>query len=64
MRDLTKRGIIAVPPRLPKGLAFEIADLVRIRRWPDCHAFRMLVCLDYGAAVDKEYEEVIAFQRT
>jgi hypothetical protein len=42
MRDLTKRGMTAVPPRLPKGLAFEIADLVRIRRWADCHAFRML----------------------
>ena len=62
MRDLTKRGMTAVPPRLPKGLAFEIADLVRLRRWADCHAFRMLVCLDYGAAVDEEYEEVIAFQ--
>jgi hypothetical protein len=36
MRDLTKRGMTAVPPRLPKGLAFEIADLVRVRRWADC----------------------------
>jgi len=62
MRDLTKRRMTAVPPRLPQGLAFEIADLIRIRRWADCHAFRMLVCLEYGAAVDEEYEEVIAFQ--
>jgi hypothetical protein len=62
MRDRAKRGMTAVPPRLPKGLAFEIADLVRIRRWADCYAFRMLICLDYGAAVDEEYEEVIAFQ--
>jgi len=62
MRDLTKRGMTAVPPRLPKGIAFEIDDLVRIGRWADCHAFRMLVCLDHGAAVAEEYEEVIAFQ--
>jgi len=63
MRDLTKRGMAAVPPHLPKGLAFEIADLVRIRRWADCHAFRIVVCLDHGAAVGEEYEEVIAFQK-
>ncbi len=62
MRDLTKRGLTGVPPGLPKGLAFEIADLLRIRHWADCHAFRMVVCLDHGAAVDEEYEEVIAFQ--
>jgi hypothetical protein len=62
MRDLTKRAMTAVPPRLPKGLAFEIAGLVRIRHWADCHAFRMLVCLDHGAAVNEEYEEVVAFQ--
>jgi hypothetical protein len=52
----------AVPPRLPKGLAFEITDLVRIKRWADCHDFRMLVRLDHGASVDEEYEEVIVFQ--
>jgi hypothetical protein len=62
MRDLTKRGMTAVSPRLPKGLAFEITDLVLIRRWADCHDFRMLVRLDHGASVDEEYEEVIAFQ--
>jgi hypothetical protein len=62
MRDLTKRGTTAIPPRLIKGLAFEIADLVRIRRWAHSYAFRMLVCLDHGAAVGEEYEEVIAFQ--
>jgi hypothetical protein len=62
MRDLTKRGMASVPPRLPKGLAFEISDLVLIRRWADCHDFRMLVRLDHGALVDEEYEEVIAFE--
>ncbi|MGD0106413.1 MAG: hypothetical protein ABSC06_20595 [Rhodopila sp.] len=39
----------------------QIADIVRIRRWADCHAFRMLVWLYYGAAVDEEHDEVIAF---
>lgn len=62
MCDLTKRGIIAARPRLPEGLVFEIADLVRAGRWADRHDFRMLVCLDHGAAVDEEYEEVITFQ--
>jgi hypothetical protein len=62
MRDLTKRGLTIVSPRWPMGLAFEIADLVLIRRWAERHGFRMLVRLDHGAAVDEEYEEVIAFQ--
>jgi hypothetical protein len=62
MCDLTKRGISATLPRLPEGLAFEIADLVLVRHWADHHDFRMVVRLDHGAAVDEEYEEVIAFQ--
>jgi hypothetical protein len=62
MRDLTKRGTTAIPPRLPKGLAFEIADLVLIKGWADGNNFHMSVRLDHGAAVDEEYEEVIAFQ--
>jgi hypothetical protein len=62
MRDLTQPGRFAIPPRLPKGLAFEIADLVLIQGWADCRDLRMLVRLDHGATVDEEYEEVIAFQ--
>jgi hypothetical protein len=58
MRDLTKRGSIAPP----KGLAFEIADLVFVRKWADRHNFRMALRLDHGAAVGEEYEEVITFQ--
>jgi hypothetical protein len=37
MRDLTKRGIIAAPPADPKGIAFEIADLIHIKGWADFH---------------------------
>jgi hypothetical protein len=60
MRDLTKRGIAVAPPRLPKGLAFEIADLTLVRHWADRHDFTILVRLDH-AAEDEEYEEAIAF---
>jgi hypothetical protein len=60
MRDLTKRGIAAAPPHLPKGLAFEIADLTLVRHWADRHDFMILVRLDHGAE-DEEYEEAIAF---
>jgi hypothetical protein len=58
MRGLTNRGAIAVPPR---GLAFEIDDLLLVRSWAESHDFQMLVHLDHGAAVDEEYEEVITF---
>jgi hypothetical protein len=58
MRDLTKRGAKAAPSCLAKGRAFDIADLVRIRSWADCHGCRMLIRLDHGAN-GEEYEEVI-----
>jgi hypothetical protein len=60
MRDLTKRGIAAAPPPLPKGLAFEIADLTLVRHWADRHDFITVVRLDHGAE-NEEYEEAIAF---
>ncbi len=59
MRDLTKRPPLAAPP---KGLAFEIADLLLAREWAERHDLRMLIRLDHGAAVGEEYEEVITFQ--
>ena len=59
MRDLTKPGTIAAPP---KGLAFEIADLILVRQWAERHDLRMLIRLDHGAAVGEEYEEAITFQ--
>ena len=59
MRDLTKRPALAAPP---KGLAFEIADLLLAREWAERHNLRMLIRLDHGAAVGEEYEEVITFQ--
>jgi hypothetical protein len=59
MRDLTTRGIAASSP-LPKGLAFEIADLLLIGSWADLHELRMSIGLDHGVE-DEEYEEVITF---
>ena len=61
MRDLTSRGISAVPSRPPKGIAFEIADLVLIRSWAAFHGLGMSVRLDQGAQ-GEEYEELIAFR--
>lgn len=61
MRDLTKRGVPAAPSRPPKGIAFEIADLLLIGSWAVLHGLGMSVRLDHGAE-DEEYEEVIAFQ--
>jgi hypothetical protein len=60
MRNLTKRGITAALTNIPKGVAFEIADLVLVKGWADFHNFRMVVRLDHGAE-GEEYEEVIAF---
>jgi hypothetical protein len=61
MRNLTQRGQPAARYPSPKGLAFEIADLVLAESWADAHDLRMLICLDHGGAVDEDYEEVIVF---
>jgi hypothetical protein len=58
MRDLSRGGGIATKPNVPKGFAFEIADLILARAWADFHEFQMLVRLDHGAD-GEEYEEVI-----
>nr|WP_294545402.1 hypothetical protein [uncultured Rhodopila sp.] len=57
MRDLTGRGTAAMPFP-PKGIAFEIADLVLVQSWAACTATRVAIRLDHGAE-DEEYEEVI-----
>jgi hypothetical protein len=73
LRDLTRLGL-TIPPSGPKGLAFEIADLILTC---SCAAFLEVpmfvgkpmlgspisdrIHLDHGAE-DEEYEEVIALQ--
>jgi hypothetical protein len=60
MRHLIEQGTLAAPVASPKGIAFEVADLILVRRWAGLHDCRMVVCLDHG--VDgEEYEEVITF---
>lgn len=54
------RGITASP--VPRGIAFDIADLILAQGWADGHDFRMAVHLDHGSAVNEDYEEVVAFQ--
>jgi hypothetical protein len=61
MRDLTKRGVAAISSSLPKGLAFEIVDLLLVRSWADLNDLRMMVLLDHGTE-SEEYEEAIAFR--
>jgi hypothetical protein len=61
MRDLTPLGLTLAPGPVPKGLAFEIADLMLISGWAAFHDVPMSVCLDHGAE-DEEYEEVIALR--
>ncbi len=62
MRDLTECGGSAAMHRLPKGIAFEIADLVLARSWAAGSGFRMAIRLDHGAE-DEEYDEVIELHR-
>jgi hypothetical protein len=61
MRDLKMRSTTAAPLPSPRGLAFEIADLLLVRSWADLRDCRMSVRLDHGTD-DEEYEEVIAFE--
>ncbi len=61
MRDLARRGRAAATRRLPKGLAFDIADLLLARSWASFNDSRMSVRLDHGTE-EEEYEEVIDFR--
>jgi hypothetical protein len=45
---------------MPKGLAFDIPDLILAQGWADLNDFQMVVRLDHGAE-DEEYEEILAF---
>jgi len=50
---------ITVPPP-PKGLAFEIPDLMLLQGWAEFHNVQMIVELDH-CVEGEEYEEVVAF---
>lgn len=61
MRNLTPSGRPSVNVRPPKGISFDIADLVQVRAWAEEQSVRISVMLDHGIE-DEEYEEVIAFK--
>src|SRR5690242_1854390 len=47
-------------PSAPTGLAFEIADLMKLQGWAEFHDVQMVVELDH-CVEGEEYEEVVAF---
>lgn len=61
MRDLTGGGRPPLNVRPPKGIAFEIAELLQIRVWAEGRGVGISVMLDHGVE-DEEYEEVVAFK--
>jgi hypothetical protein len=46
--------------RSPKGLAFDIPDLVMLLAWAGRHAIQMAIELDHCFG-DEDYEEVLVF---
>jgi hypothetical protein len=44
--------------RIPKGLSFDVSDLLLVRAWADYHDLRMEVELDFAAERD-EFEEIV-----
>ncbi len=59
IHTMSNHQVTTVSIHLPKGIAFEIADLRRMQDWAGYHKVRMLISLDHGAGDDEEYEEVI-----
>jgi hypothetical protein len=59
MRDLRMDGLDVPTGIPPKGLAFEIDDLVLVKDWAERNGVRFTVRLDHGSQ-DEEFDEVIA----
>src|ERR1700757_3558784 len=51
--------MLRTTPTPPKGLSFEIADLILLQGWAEFHDVRMVVELDHWVE-GEEYEEVVA----
>jgi hypothetical protein len=60
MHNLAKHGAMSRTMTPPKGLAFEIEDLVLVREWTERNEVRFTIRLDHGSE-DQEYDEVIVF---
>jgi hypothetical protein len=63
MRDLSTKDDVVGASRRPKGLSFEIADLILIQSWAAFHNLHMSVRLDHGTD-DEEYEEAVELYPT
>lgn len=60
MRDLTPSRPAKMPAPLPKGIAFDIADLAWAQAWARLHTRPLKIRLDHCADAE-EYEEVLEF---
>jgi hypothetical protein len=60
MHDLRKPDMTTASQSRPKGIAFEIVDLMLIKKWADIRNIKFVIRLDHSAESD-EYEEVVAF---
>ena len=53
---------LRITPKLPIGLAFDIADLMFLEGWSETHNIRMVVELDH-CVEDEEYDPLALCQR-
>lgn len=51
--------VIQSPAKKLKGLSFDLAELILIRRWSQSHSLRMVIRSDHGSDTE-EFEEVLA----
>ena len=51
--------MLRITPIPPKGLSFDISDLILLQGWAEFHDVRMVVELDHWVE-GEEYEEVVA----
>ncbi len=52
--------MLRITPIPPKGLSFDISDLILLQGWAEFHDVRMVVELDHWVE-GEEYEEVVGF---
>lgn len=62
MRDLAKSGLITAQTALPKGLAFDVADIKLAKSCAGFHDYRLTIRLDHGSE-HEEYEEILEFRQ-
>lgn len=53
-------GVSMRPLKRQRGIAFDLADLLRARSWAACYELQFKIWLDHGTE-EEEYDEVVAF---